>query len=68
MYKIIADLFTKNPIGVLRSDGWNIPFSIDNTDYQIFKAQILSDEAQLEDTTGVVMSPDEAKQFVTALS
>lgn len=57
----------KQDMVVRVSDGVFIPFDPANTDYQTFKIQILSDEAQLGDTTGVVMSPDEAKQFVTTL-
>ena len=54
--------------GVRRlSDGACIPFAPDNTDYQNFKAQINADEAQLEDSDGVLMTADEAKAFVATL-
>lgn len=52
---------------VNRSDGWAIPIATDNTDYQNFKAQILADEAQLEDVDGNVMSPKVAKDYVRTL-
>lgn len=48
-------------------DGANIPKDPANTDYQTFKAQILSDEAQLENADGVLMTQDEAKAFVATL-
>jgi hypothetical protein len=37
-YKLIADVITKKPYSVLRSDGWQIPFDPDNTDYQQYLA------------------------------
>lgn len=44
-----------------------IPFDPANTDYANFKAQIMADEAQLQDAEGITMSPDAAKQFVATL-
>jgi hypothetical protein len=44
-----------------------IPFDPANTDYANFKAQIMADEAQLQDAEGVTMSPDAAKNFVKEL-
>ena len=44
-----------------------IPFDPANTDYQTFKTQILSDEAQLEDADGVLMTAEEAKAFIKTL-
>ena len=49
------------------SDDASIPFDPANTDYANFKAQIMADEAQLQDAEGVTMSPDAAKQFVATL-
>lgn len=49
------------------SDNACIPFDPANTDYANFKAQIMADEAQLQDAEGVTMSPDAAKQFVATL-
>jgi len=55
-------------IGVCRlSDNAGIPLDHANTDYANFKAQIMADEAQLQDAEGVTMSPDAAKQFVATL-
>ena len=48
-------------------DNANIPIDPANTDYANFKAQIMADEAQLQDAEGVTMSPDAAKQFVATL-
>lgn len=48
-------------------DGSVIPFDPANTDYVNFKAQILADEAQLEDVDGNVMSPEAAKDYVRTL-
>jgi hypothetical protein len=49
------------------SDAVFIPFDPANTDYQNFKTQINQDQAQLEDSEGVLMSPEEAKAFVKEL-
>jgi hypothetical protein len=49
------------------SDNACIPFDPANTDYANFKAQIMADEAQLQDAEGITMSPDAAKQFVATL-
>ena len=52
--------------GVLRLfDNAFIPFDPANTDYANFKAQILADEAQLEDAEGVIMA--DAKAYVASL-
>jgi hypothetical protein len=40
-------------------------FAPDNTDYANFKAQINSDEAQLQDAEGVIMT--DAKAYVASL-
>jgi hypothetical protein len=45
----------------------SIPFDPANTDYQTFKSEINQDQAQLEDSEGVLMSPEEAKAFVKEL-
>lgn len=50
----------------------NIPeisflFNPENTDYQNFKANINDESAQLEDADGVLMSPEEAKEYVATL-
>jgi hypothetical protein len=67
MYKLYENLDSEI-IGVYRLfDSAAIPFAPDNTDYANFKAQIMADEAQLQDAEGVTMSPDAAKQFVATL-
>jgi len=42
-------------------------FAPSNSDYQNFKIQINSNEAQLEDIDGNVMSPEAAQAFVATL-
>jgi hypothetical protein len=66
MYKLIKNLNEINSVQRM-SDGAIIPFDPANTDYQQFKAQILADEAQLEDADGNVMSPEAAKDYVRTL-
>lgn len=44
------------------------PCDPDNTDYTNFKEQIMSDEAQLQDADGVVMTAEAAKEFVKGLA
>lgn len=44
-----------------------IPFDPANTDYQRFKTEIESGEAELQDSEGVTMSPEEAKAYVATL-
>ena len=44
-----------------------IPVDPANTDYQQFKQAINDDTAQLEDADGVLMTAEEAKDFVKEL-
>lgn len=68
MYKLIKNGLTGSVDTVHRlSDNSSIPFNPANTDYQQFKQTIHDDTAQLEDATGVLLSPDEAKAFVATL-
>jgi hypothetical protein len=69
MYKLVKPLILgESPNSVNRiEDGVSIPFAQDNTDYANFKAQIMADEAELQDAEGVTMSPDAAKNFVKEL-
>lgn len=68
MYKIILDLFTQKPCSVVLTPGnLFIPFASSNIDYQRFVYQINHDEAELEDSTGALMTPEEAKAFVATL-
>jgi hypothetical protein len=67
IYKIIQQR-NGDVVSVNRSDGWSIPVTDpSNTEYQNFKAQILADQAQLEDVDGNVMSPEAAKEYVRSL-
>ena len=68
MYQLCKSIPSGEIHSVLRdTDGACIPFDPANTDYQTFKAQILSDEASLENADGVLMTQDEAKAFVATL-
>ena len=49
------------------SDNACIPFVPANTDYANFKAQVLADEAELQDADGNVMASEQAKEFVASL-
>lgn len=52
----------------LLPDGFFIPVTDpSNTYFQTFKAEILADQAQLEDAEGNVMSPEAAKEYVRSL-
>ena len=51
---------------VLRSDGWLIPFSINNTDYQQFKKDLQSG-ATLQDADGNTMTADQITTFLGTL-
>ena len=70
MYKMLTPHeITGKPIPAVKrlSDTAFIQFDPANTDYANFKAQIMADEAQLQDAEGITMSPDAAKQFVATL-
>jgi hypothetical protein len=68
MYKLFKDIYTNQVISVIDLEtGASIPFAPENTDYQLFKAQINDESAQLEDADGVLMTPDEAKAYVATL-
>ena len=69
MYKLKINSFGET---IILKDNQNGSFTSfgewkDNTDYQNFKAQINADEAQLEDTDGNLMSPEQAKAYVATL-
>jgi hypothetical protein len=54
--------------GIIRlSDNACIPFDPANTDYATFKAQILAGEAELQDAEGVLMSAEQAQDYVKGL-
>jgi hypothetical protein len=69
MYRLSPLLFgqTQSYSVIRLSDGACIPFAVDNTDYQNFKANINDESAQLEDVDGVLMSPEAAKAYVATL-
>jgi len=70
MYKMLTPHeITGEPIPAIKRlfDNAFIQFDPDNTDYANFKAQIMADEAELQDAEGVTMSPDAAKNFVKEL-
>ena len=68
MYILLKTLITNEINSVQRlSDNAFIPFAVDNTDYENFKAQINDESAQLEDADGVLMSAEEAKAYVATL-
>ena len=66
-YKLLKDKETGLTYGALRSNGWSFIFDPANTDYANFKAQILADEAQLQDAEGATMSAAEAKAYIATL-
>ena len=73
---MIYQLYKTNPLEIkanaayyTNEQGEMISFLFDpqNTDYAQFKAQILADEAQLQDTDGNTMSAAEAKEYISTL-
>ena len=69
MYQLLKpNEFNQQPQCVKRlSDNAFIPFDPANTDYQAFKTQINAGEAELEDAEGVLMTSQQAKDFVATL-
>ena len=67
MYKLFKNSLNSINAVIRIEDNAFIPFDPANTDYQQFKAQVLADEAQLEDADGVLMTAEEAKAFVKEL-
>lgn len=71
MYKLFNHPRDNIIVSVFRTDPndqvWSIPFVSDNTDYIKFKADILSDKAELQDADGNLMTSEEAKQFIATL-
>lgn len=67
MYKLL-NVGNKQFITLTNGDSvMTIPEDPANTDYQAFKQQINEETAQLEDANGVLMTPEQAKQFVSTL-
>ena len=66
VYKQIINAINNQVSSVLRSDGWSIPFSKDNSDYIQFKHD-LSNGAELQDSTGTVMTASQIQAFIATL-
>jgi len=68
-YKKLPNTPQGNPANSVNrlSDNAFIPFDPANMDFVAFKQAINSDEAQLEDADGVLMTEAEAKAFVATL-
>ena len=72
MYKVIENVIVGNKEISIQIDKGNneyvcFPTVTDNHFYKEFKAQINAEEAQLENADGVLMSADEAKEYVKSL-
>ena len=68
MYKLGKPIYVEERSTCVIKDGKAaIPFDPANTDYQRFKTEIEAGEAELQDSEGVTMSPEEAKAFVKEL-
>ena len=60
----------QDTVWLLNDEGQSIlgiPFDPENTDYQNFKTEINNETAQLETADGVLMTPNEAKVYVSTL-
>jgi hypothetical protein len=69
MYKLQPnDIVTGKPVNIVErlSDNAFIPFDPDNTDYQNFKKEVLAG-AELSDAEGVVMTQEQANEFINTL-
>jgi len=67
-YKLFRNIRGELADAVQRlTDNAFIPFDPANTDYADFKAQILADEAELQDADGNVMAFEQAKEFIASL-
>jgi hypothetical protein len=69
MYKLVKSIYTQKIESVQKQDGgvfYSIPFAPDNTDYQTFKKEVLAG-AELQDSDGVVMTQEQANEFINTL-
>lgn len=69
MYKLIKNLRTGEVNVVNKIEEGrilSIPFDPDNTDYQQFKKDVI-EGAELQNSDGVPMTPDEAMTFISNL-
>lgn len=68
MYKLQKDKDTGKDYAIKRIfDSAVIPFDLANTDYADFKRLVLSGEAELQDADGVLMSAEQAQDYVKEL-
>lgn len=67
MYKLHKDPEGKNVSTIQKGENTWFPLVSDNSDYMRFKADILSDKAELQDADGNLMTSEEAKQFIATL-
>ena len=71
MYKLLKDARRDEIFGVIRDNQngtmTSFVFAPDNGDYQTFKADILADQAELQDADGMVMSAEAAKALIETL-
>ncbi len=68
MYKLEKPDATDNTVKVVKrsTDNTFIPFDPANTDYAKFKIDV-AEGSELQDSEGVVMSPEAAQAFVATL-
>lgn len=71
IYKLYC---TAIPVGVANaamtvdaSTARSFLFNLDNSDYVQFKVEINNESAQLEDMSGILMTPEQAKAYVATL-
>ena len=64
MYKLQNTLFKQSVVRIM--DGACIPFDPANTDYSKFKLD-LSNGAELQDSTGTVMTASQIQAFIATL-
>lgn len=69
MYKIVKSSFQNISANMVENLDINmfIPYDGANRHYVLFKNEINSDQAQLQDADGTLMSADDAKAFVATL-
>ena len=67
MYKLYRSREGHISVVIRLSDHAFIPFDPANTDYANFKKEINEGTAQLEDANGVLMTEQQAKDFVATL-
>jgi hypothetical protein len=67
IYQVIKDEFTSKVSAIKREPEFAfIPVDPDNTDYQKFKKDVLAG-AELQDAEGVVMTQEQATEFINTL-